>query len=83
MTGMGWGDTSRFVAHLHGGDVESQYDGWCMNTIDPGQQTTYFYPNSQQAATLWYHDHSCGITRLNAYAGIAGFYIIIDPYERA
>ncbi len=82
MAGMGWGDKSRFVAHLHGGDVPSAFDGWCMNTIDPGQQTTYWYPNSQQAATLWYHDHSCGITRLNAYAGIAGFYLI-DPYERS
>jgi spore coat protein A, manganese oxidase len=83
MSGRGWGDKSRFVAHLHGGDTPSAFDGWCESTIDPGQQTTYWYPNSQEAATLWYHDHSCGITRLNAYAGIAGFYIIIDPYERS
>lgn len=34
------------------------------------------YPNDQNAATLWYHDHSLGITRLNVYAGPAGFYIL-------
>lgn len=32
----------------------------------------------QDPATLWYHDHSMGITRLNIYAGLAGFYIIKD-----
>ncbi|NWJ42243.1 MAG: multicopper oxidase domain-containing protein [Geothrix sp.] len=39
----------------------------------------FTYPNSQGAATLWFHDHSMGITRLNAYAGVAAFYIIKDP----
>jgi spore coat protein A len=82
MMGMGYGQSSRFVAHLHGGDVESQYDGWCTDFVYPGQTLNYYYPNSQRAATLWYHDHSCGVTRLNAYAGIAGYYIIIDKYER-
>jgi FtsP/CotA-like multicopper oxidase with cupredoxin domain len=37
---------------------------------------TFQYPNSQRASTLWYHDHSLGMTRLNVYAGPAGFYII-------
>ncbi len=34
------------------------------------------YPNDQRAATLWYHDHTLGITRLNVYAGPAGFYLL-------
>lgn len=34
------------------------------------------YPNSQRASTIWYHDHALGMTRLNVYAGPAGFYII-------
>ncbi|MBN2465688.1 multicopper oxidase domain-containing protein [candidate division WOR-3 bacterium] len=82
MAGQGWGQSSRFVSHLHGGDVEAVYDGWCMDFIYPGQETTYIYPNSQPGATLWYHDHSCGVTRLNAYGGLAGFYIIDDPREK-
>lgn len=34
------------------------------------------YPNDQRATTLWYHDHSLGITRLNVYAGPAGFWLL-------
>lgn len=36
----------------------------------------YSYPNDQPATTLWYHDHSLGMTRLNVYAGPAGFWLI-------
>jgi spore coat protein A, manganese oxidase len=34
------------------------------------------YPNDQRAGTLWYHDHSLGMTRVNVYAGPAGFYLV-------
>ena len=34
------------------------------------------YPNLNRASTLWYHDHALGLTRLNVYAGPAGFYIV-------
>lgn len=34
------------------------------------------YPNDQRATTAWYHDHTLGMTRLNVYAGPAGFYLI-------
>jgi FtsP/CotA-like multicopper oxidase with cupredoxin domain len=34
------------------------------------------YPNENRASTLWYHDHALGMTRLNVYAGPAGFYIV-------
>ena len=37
---------------------------------------TFQYPNDQRAATLWYHDHTLGMTRLNVYAGPAGFYLV-------
>jgi FtsP/CotA-like multicopper oxidase with cupredoxin domain len=37
---------------------------------------TFQYPNSQRASTVWYHDHTLGMTRLNVYAGPAGFYLI-------
>ncbi len=38
----------------------------------------YRYDNDQPACCLWYYDHALGITRLNVYAGLAGFYIIRD-----
>jgi FtsP/CotA-like multicopper oxidase with cupredoxin domain len=41
----------------------------------PGM-ASFKYPNDQRATTLWYHDHTLGMTRLNVYAGPAGFYLI-------
>ncbi len=46
-----------------------------------GQQWTpgsavFQYDNDQAAATLWYHDHTLGMTRSNVYAGPAGFYLV-------
>ena len=37
---------------------------------------TFQYPNLGRASVDWYHDHTLGMTRLNVYAGPAGFYII-------
>jgi FtsP/CotA-like multicopper oxidase with cupredoxin domain len=34
------------------------------------------YPNDQRESTLWYHDHTLGMTRLNVYAGPAGFFLV-------
>ena len=36
----------------------------------------FVYANDQSAATLWYHDHTLGMTRVNVYAGPAGFYLL-------
>ncbi len=36
----------------------------------------FSYRNDQPATTLWYHDHTLGMTRLNVYAGPAGFWLI-------
>ena len=37
---------------------------------------TFQYPNDQRASTIWYHDHTLGMTRLNVYAGPAGFFLV-------
>jgi bilirubin oxidase len=37
---------------------------------------TFQYENDQRASTFWYHDHTLGMTRLNVYAGPAGFYLL-------
>ena len=44
-------------------------------TWGPGY-AVFQYPNANRASTVWYHDHALGMTRLNVYAGPAGFYII-------
>ena len=71
------------VVHLHGAKVSQQSDGHPDSTFLPGQQSsTYHYPNDQPAATMWYHDHALGITRLNVMMGLAGLYILRDSTEQ-
>ncbi len=74
-------DVAKTVTHLHGGHVPAVFDGHPEFTFLPGDSEEYLYPNNQPASTLWYHDHSLGITRLNVYAGLAGMYIIRDANE--
>ncbi|HKO11615.1 MAG TPA: multicopper oxidase domain-containing protein [Acidobacteriaceae bacterium] len=42
---------------------------------------TYYYPMDQSARLVWYHDHAMGITRTNAYSGIASALVIVDDFE--
>jgi len=44
-------------------------------------QAVYQYTNDQPSTTLWYHDHSLGITRLNVYAASAGFWLIREAND--
>jgi len=55
------------------GSLVNQY-GVTTNR-QPGR-ADYSYPNTQPSTTLWFHDHSLGITRNNVYAGPAGFWLI-------
>lgn len=71
----------RAVVHLHGGRTPAESDGYPENWIVPGQTQTCFYPSAQDAALLFYHDHSMGINRLNIYAGMQGLFIVRDPRE--
>lgn len=80
----------RTVTHLHGARVMPDSDGypdaWVTSdgkagVVSPADPC--HYPNDQAATTLWYHDHALGITRLNVYAGLAGFYLIRDDEEDA
>lgn len=72
------------VTHIHGGRVDSISDGQPELTQLPGQSSpVYVYPNNQDPATIWYHDHALGTTRLNVYMGLAGFYLIRDAQEQA
>jgi spore coat protein A len=78
----------RTVTHVHGAQVMPDSDGypdaWVTSDGRTGSALAAdpcHYPNDQPASTLWYHDHAIGITRLNVYSGLAGFYLIRDPEE--
>ena len=77
------GATPRTVVHLHGGHVRTGSDGYPEDTTLPGETNVYDYPNHQLPATLWYHDHALGITRLNVMMGLAGFYLVRDAFEQS
>jgi spore coat protein A len=50
-------------------------------TSPPPGTATYWYPMDQSARFVWYHDHAMGITRTNAYSGIASALLITDDFE--
>src|SRR4029078_4026238 len=81
------------VTHLHGGHSEAVRHGGPLSCFTlffakkgpefvKGQNEPFLYNNDQNAATIWYHDHTLGITRLNVYAGLAGFYLLTDNHEQ-
>lgn len=75
------------VAHLHGAEVPSAFDGgpdawWTPGFAQKGPgfvSDVYTYPNSQEPTMLWYHDHTLGATRTTVYAGLAAAYLLRDP----
>ena len=72
------------VVHLHGGETPSYSDGGPDMWFTPRKEITgpsfvsnkNIYLNTQPATTLWFHDHVLGETRLNIFAGQAGFYFL-------
>ena len=63
---------SRAVVHLHGGRTPAADDGYPEHWYPRGESRVCHYPNRQDAAMLWYHDHAMGTSRLNLYAGTDG-----------
>jgi len=61
---------------------DGTYKGHGFYSKDGGAATNYHiyrYPNSQEGAPIWFHDHTLGATRLNVFCGLAGGYLIVDP----
>jgi len=85
------------ITHLHGGHSDFQFDGNPEFFYSPGGKKkvvgpqwehvsggfteTFRYDNNVRAGNLWYHDHALGLTRLNVYAGLAGFYFVRDEND--
>jgi len=79
----------RTVVHQHGLNIPWQSDGQALSWKSPDGVTGPRYvkdvhdiPNRQGRTTTTYHDHALGISRLNNYAGLHGFYIIEGLRER-
>ncbi len=71
----------RAVVHVHGAKAPAESDGYPENWYVPGRSAISYYPNRQDAAMLWYHDHTLGINRLNVFAGLFGAFFVRDEFE--
>ena len=56
--------------------LQGQVPARSASAWDAGQRDLPVPTTTSRAATLWYHDHTLGMTRLNVYAGPAGFYLL-------
>lgn len=64
-----------YSMHLHGSPSQPFHDGHPDDLTPVGASKTYRYPNSQEARTLWYHDHAIHQTAEHVYKGLAGFFL--------
>jgi len=69
------------VLHWHGVLAPERMDGHPRDQVAAGQSYTARFPVRQRASTCWYHAHTDELTAEQAYAGVAGFFIIEDPVE--
>lgn len=80
--GMEHAPPTRISTHLHGARVPSVSDGYPENWYGPGEHKLCYYPNQQEAAALWCHDHAMGVSLFNIFAGLMGWYIVRDRTEQ-
>jgi len=74
------GPDAWFLSQAQTGYTTQGPDYYTHPTIPAAvNESVYRYPNTQEAAPIWFHDHTLGATRLNVYMGLAGAYPIIDP----
>lgn len=71
------------VLHWHGVLAPERMDGHPRDQVAAGQSYEVRFPVRQRASTCWYHAHTDQLTAEQAYAGVAGFFIIEDPAEAA
>jgi blue copper oxidase len=69
------------IVHWHGLHVPVEADGHPRLAIKPGETYIYEFTVLDRAGTYWYHPHPHGRTGVQAYAGLAGLFIIHDENE--
>jgi spore coat protein A len=67
---VGYARVGSFYEEFRAKFQDRWHQGW------PPGTAVFQYQNDQQATTMWFHDHTLGMTRANVYAGPAGFYLL-------
>lgn len=75
------GQTS--VVHWHGLILPEDMDGHPRFAIEPGQTYVYEFEVINRAGMNWFHPHPDMLTGQQAYAGLAGLFIVTDSEEEA
>ncbi|WP_373543218.1 multicopper oxidase family protein [Chamaesiphon sp.] len=71
------------IVHWHGLILPEDMDGHPRFAIEPGQIYVYEFEVINRAGMNWFHPHPDMLTGQQAYAGLAGLFIVTDPEEVA
>ena len=71
------------IVHWHGLILPEDMDGHPRFAIEPGQTYVYEFEVINRAGMNWFHPHPDMLTGQQAYAGLAGLFIMTDPEESA
>jgi FtsP/CotA-like multicopper oxidase with cupredoxin domain len=71
------------IVHWHGLILPEDMDGHPRFAIAPGQTYVYEFEVINRAGMNWFHPHPDMLTGQQAYAGLAGLFIVTDPEETA
>ncbi|MFN3852124.1 MAG: multicopper oxidase family protein [Spirosomataceae bacterium] len=69
--------------HWHGLVIPAEMDGHPDQMVMPNENFNYQFTINQQAGTNWYHPHPHGLTGKQVTQGLAGFFIVESPEEKA
>ena len=70
------------IVHWHGLHVDHENDGHPISQIGPLDEYQYDYAIQNRASTYWYHTHAHRRTGIQAYHGLASFFIVEDDDEK-
>lgn len=69
--------------HWHGLEAPSEQDGYPTDVTQAGNSYTYNFRITNRPGTYWYHPHPDMATASQVYRGLAGFFIVTSPEEKA
>ena len=69
------------IIHWHGLVVDGRNDGVPQDAIEPGAAYRYAFTVRNRAGTYWYHPHPYRFTSGQAFAGLAGYFLVEDEDE--
>jgi len=71
------------IVHWHGLHLPGVMDGHPRTTIPAGAHYDYAFKVANRGGMYWYHTHAFNLTAKQAYAGLAGIFIIEDDEGEA